>query len=105
MGVMVYVNAADFLQAAADATPSISEDDLREYEALERAFDDRVGGTLVNTSTSSDTHSCRTSENIGDHKISNGANNEPLTLLPLQEIASSGRSLNKLRDNHDQIYL
>ena len=92
--LLVYVSATDFLQAATNAKPSISKSDLHEYEALEKAFDDRVGD--IEATAITDTLP------LSQESFKNG-NNIPSKSVPLQK-QTLKRSPNKLRDNHDQVY-
>merc|ERR1711918_31402 len=97
----VYVSDADFIQAAANAMPSISENDLREYEALEKAFDDRVGDVQADD-TSVDLHSYGVMDNGSSEDNYKSAKNTSSRSFPLQKQAMK-LTPNKLRDNHDHV--
>ena len=117
--IVVHVSATDFLQAATNAKPSISESDLREYEALEKAFDDRAGDTGVDvdhyTNINTNKISVESNGAMEEEKRENGDERRnddnsklpPTKSLPLQKQVfkrSHPRSPNKMRDNHEQVY-
>ncbi len=94
--IVVYVSVSDFLRAASNAKPSISESDLREYEALERAFDDRAGGGNEIEGTDNGTN-----ENVDDSAFASTQN-----LKPVAEKSTYNRNRNnKMVDSNDQVYM